>query len=497
MVLRLPPAAGKGKGKAAPPPPKVASKPPRAVAWSGPNVAVRNGNLKSVGETIITGIDGTRRIERPNGTVEVIKPEQKAVEDRPHNGRLADPAWPLPQLAVECDALARPGYLSGKAHEYLDDEQVLRSKVALLASMLRKAKHTVVYGGAGLSTASGISDYATRTGSAGVLAKQKVESEGGKDAAAETDKCKDKGGRADKRTMAPSSFYSAQPNLGHRVVAAMAQQGFVWRFIQQNHDGLPQKAGLPQRLMNEIHGGIFDPSNPVVPMSGNLRSDLFKDLLLCERKVDLLLTLGSSLAGMNADRLVKTCSERAERTKSKHDALGSVIVSLQTTPHDAQASVRVYATIDRTMELLAEHLVLDVPPTQTPLPPLPTVPRPLGIEREVFEVPYDERGQRLEEGHLRRSWDLRYRSIHFITIGPNKGARAIILGKLEDTHYRVGIRLRPDFQGDYEEIRIMGSWWVNAAVAGEVEMLPIMNLDEKQVATDDERGPCSAWSSET
>ena len=30
------------------------------------------------------------------------------------------------------------------------------------------------------------------------------------------------------------------------------------RLVQQNHDGLPQKAGVQQELMNEIHGSWFD-----------------------------------------------------------------------------------------------------------------------------------------------------------------------------------------------------------------------------------------------
>merc|ERR1711971_575545 len=199
----------------------------------------------------------------------------------------------------------------------------------------------------------------------------------------------------------------------------MAHRVFIWRFIQQNHDGLPQKAGMPQRLVNEIHGGIFDPSNPCVPMTGKLREDLFKDLLHCERTADLMLTLGSSLSGMNSDRLVKTCAERAQRAKSRgEDCLGSVIVSLQTTPHDAQASVRIYATIDGTMELLTELLELEVSPPEAPPPPLPSSHRPLGVEHEVFEVPYDAEGRRLPEGQPCRRWDLRTRSIHFLTVGP-------------------------------------------------------------------------------
>ena len=50
-------------------------------------------------------------------------------------------------------------------------------------------------------------------------------------------------------------------------------------WVQQNHDGLPQKAGYPQQHLNEIHGAWFDPSNPVVPMSGTLREDLMTWLL--------------------------------------------------------------------------------------------------------------------------------------------------------------------------------------------------------------------------
>merc|ERR1711907_315809 len=153
----------------------------------------------------------------------------------------------------------------------------------------------------------GIGDYATRSGGAGVLS-QTVGSERPK----------------------PISPYSAKPNLGHRVIAALAKEGLVWRFIQQNHDGLPQKAGVPQGVMNEIHGGWFDPSNPVVSMKGSLREDLFSDLLECERQADLVL------------------------------AIGSAIVALQRTPHDENSSVRVFATIDKVFAMLADELSLSV-----------------------------------------------------------------------------------------------------------------------------------------
>lgn len=233
---------------------------------------------------------------------------------------------------------------------------------------------------------------------------------------------------------------------------------------------------MQQHIINEIHGGIFDPSNPVVKMSGKLRSDLFKDLLLCERKADLVLTLGSSLAGMNADRLVSTCSDRALRSTHESPVYGSVIVSLQTTPHDANAAVRIYATIDRTMELLAKQMQLDVGP---PACSIQLPPTEHCHADDIFAVPYGKNGQRQVDSSSRILWDLRPRSIHSVTRGPNEGARAIILSKTDDGHYRVGIRLRPDFQGDYQDIRILGSWWVNSAVAGDVDWLPIVNRENE------------------
>jgi hypothetical protein len=66
----------------------------------------------------------------------------------------------------------------------------------------------------------------------------------------------------------------------------------------------PPQAGLPQEAINEIHGSWFDPSNPVVKMSGELRSDLFEDLLRTEAESDMVLALGTSLSGARHITLV-------------------------------------------------------------------------------------------------------------------------------------------------------------------------------------------------
>lgn len=60
----------------------------------------------------------------------------------------------------------------------------------------------------------------------------------------------------------------------HYALCALDSAGLLHSWVQQNHDGLPQKAGFPQEKINEVHGAWFDPSNPVVFMDGTLRGDL-------------------------------------------------------------------------------------------------------------------------------------------------------------------------------------------------------------------------------
>jgi hypothetical protein len=74
-------------------------------------------------------------------------------------------------------------------------------------------------------------------------------------------------------------------------------------------------------------------------MSADLRPDLFDDLLKLERETDLVIAVGSSLCGMNSDRLVDTSARKArtyrERMATKtnksnlKEEFGSVIIALQ------------------------------------------------------------------------------------------------------------------------------------------------------------------------
>ena len=181
--------------------------------------------------------------------------------------------WSLPEVTAHASQQARPGYDSCAAHEYTDREDVLAAKIKVLANLIRKSKKFVVYSGAGISTAAGIGDYASRAensqGFRGSVERPKVWSE-----------------------------FDAQPTLAHRVITQLFHEGYLKYWVQQNHDGLPQKAGFPQEFINEIHGAWYDPSNPVVQMSGSLRDDFFSDMMEWEKSADLCLAVGTSLAGL-------------------------------------------------------------------------------------------------------------------------------------------------------------------------------------------------------
>merc|ERR1719285_470379 len=216
--------------------------------------------------------------------------------------------FPQPKILADSNAIARPGYgkvqLSREWGEVSPD--VLRAKVKILAQMIRRSKNFTAYTGAGLSTNSGIPDYATKASSTVT-----------------------KFGQIKTRPIL------ADPTISHRILTAMHRDGFLKNWVQQNHDGLPQKAGFPQRAICEIHGAWFNPGNPVIMMSGVLRNDLVNGMLDIAKKSDLTMVLGSSLSGMLSDRVFAGSSLRF--TWGEKTSLGSIIVNFQTTQRDDYA----------------------------------------------------------------------------------------------------------------------------------------------------------------
>lgn len=249
------------------------------------------------------------------------------------HGRLANEAWELPDCVAATSEEARPGYHTQDGSEYVDRPATLHSKVRALADLLRHSQAVVVYTGAGVSTAAGLGDYASKA--PGSHAPHKRSGVSG------------------------ANRLELKPTFSHHSLAAMQQHGLVNHWLQQNHDRLAQKAGFPQERINEIHGAWGDDKNMVKMMDDTLRDDLVQWMGQWRDRADLCIAVGTTLCGMNADQVAKASAER--HLASQPGQQGLVIINLQRTPMDASSNLRIWGLSDDVFRLLATDLRLKVP----------------------------------------------------------------------------------------------------------------------------------------
>ena len=126
-------------------------------------------------------------------------------------------------------------------------EEKLRKDIESIRKILGKARHVVFFGGAGMSTESGIPDF---RGSGGLYT-----SEGAGNEYYLSRRC---------LTIDPRAFYrfynqnmifpDAKPNRAHYALARLEEKGMIKAVITQNIDGLHQAAG--SRRVIELHGTV-------------------------------------------------------------------------------------------------------------------------------------------------------------------------------------------------------------------------------------------------
>lgn len=123
------------------------------------------------------------------------------------------------------------------------------SKIETLKSWIEQAHRAVFFGGAGVSTESGIPDFRSVDG----LYHQKF------DYPPETiisrsffDRRPEEFFKFYREKMLPLGF---EPNVTHRVLARLEQEGHLAAVVTQNIDGLHQKAG--SRHVFELHGSVL------------------------------------------------------------------------------------------------------------------------------------------------------------------------------------------------------------------------------------------------
>jgi len=171
-----------------------------------------------------------------------------------------------------------------------------------------------------------------------------------------------------------SPAWQAEPNAGHRALAALERDGKLHALITQNIDGLHQQAGNSAARVIEVHGTMRDVMcmscgrrGPMQPVLDRLRSG--EDDPPCERcggilksatvsfgqplvpevieramrvaqDADLLLAIGSSLQVYPAAGLVPLAKEAGARV---------VIVNAAPTPFDQLADVVLREPIGRVL----------------------------------------------------------------------------------------------------------------------------------------------------
>jgi NAD-dependent SIR2 family protein deacetylase len=212
------------------------------------------------------------------------------------------------------------------ATEFEDVAEVMKAKVEQMAALMRVSRRTVLYTGAGISASAVGQAALSGVNKTGWLAKAE-----------------------------------AQPTPTHHALAVLGRTGWVHGWVQQNHDGLPQKAGFPQEKVCEVHGSWFDPSNPVVKYSGSLKDQEAEWMERETEDADLVLVLGTSLGGLFADQVATRCARRACVGAS----LGSCIINLQQTMEDGKMAVNVFGKSDDVLRMLLEELGLP-PLSRTP-----------------------------------------------------------------------------------------------------------------------------------
>lgn len=238
------------------------------------------------------------------------------------------------------------------------------SQLAQVASWLAEARRAVVFTGAGMSTESGIPDFRS-PGGIWSQTQPVYYDDFLRSATARHEYWRQK-------AIAHRDFGHAQPNPGHRVLAAWEARGVIRGIITQNIDGLHQAAGSHRVL--ELHGTArrivcldcgrefapepllaqFEATNEVPPCphcGGRLKSatvsfgqqlpeDVLEEAVAWSQDSDLFLALGSSLVVQPAAGLPLLARRAGARL---------VIINRDPTAADATAQAVLHAEIGPTL----------------------------------------------------------------------------------------------------------------------------------------------------
>ena len=263
--------------------------------------------------------------------------------------------------------------------EVVDDSDMFQRKMSVFAKLVQESNHTVLFTGAGISTCCGIPDF---RGPNGVWTQEQ-------------------------RGEAPNSavnhvkhnvFSNAQPSFTHNAIACLTHAGIFKHNISQNVDCLHLRSGVPEAQLSELHGNIFkekcekckrehlrdfDVGGMGLQYTGRECevpncSGKLKDMAIdwdtplpekifhqahCELDTaDLVISLGTSLRVQPAGNMPLRVLKPKKRRDGRVGKL--VIVNLQQTHLDKQATLKINGYCDEVMKLLCDEIGIEIKPAE-------------------------------------------------------------------------------------------------------------------------------------
>jgi NAD-dependent SIR2 family protein deacetylase len=269
--------------------------------------------------------------------------------------------------------------LKSRLMEVEESSESIEAKTDLLADLIKKSKHVVIYTGAGISTSASIPDY---RGPNGLWTQIK------------------KTGTFSITKLLDLS--SAEPTYTHMAIKELCRRRIVKHVVSQNCDGLHLRSGISQNNLSEIHGNMYieicstcerqyfreadvtqrtsrfrhktGRSCHTCPTPNNNLTDTI--VLFGERSrtkwpmnweraskaaknADLIICMGSSLKTL---RRYSCLWPKFSSKKSKSDSgTKLVIINLQHTSKDKNALIKINGKCDFVMQNLMQRLKIEVP----------------------------------------------------------------------------------------------------------------------------------------
>lgn len=142
-----------------------------------------------------------------------------------------------------------------------ENDPFFQKKLDRLAKMVKQSKYTVFFTGAGVSTSAGVGDY---RGPSGAWTKRKIKElellGAGRTAEDESEltKLKAEAAREEKKARVKIDMCDAQPTPTHMAMATLIRLGLAHYVVTTNLDGIYRKAGLKDHeQLCCLHGDIY------------------------------------------------------------------------------------------------------------------------------------------------------------------------------------------------------------------------------------------------